>query len=231
MRGGGGSPFPTLILKIKYSPLQFFEKRPWLPSRICPDKRLFSLSPDFEKKKTIVCTPTHTQPNQPAEEEPPNSCGTWSEVPEVAEGGRRCPPKITQFHWSEKSRPSEDAGLQFNRCWSTMLWWLFVQEKISSAIAIYWERVIDPRPEVPPNPSPCFTHPPKNVSNMTGRRIHEESKCSKWDASLASAVQYNSSHLLHILCNTNRVFCPLCTIQFSSCIFCATNISHLRDYL
>ena len=153
--GGGGSPFPTLILKIKYSPLQFFEKRPWLPSRICPDKRLFSLSPDFEKKKTIVCTPTHTQPNQPAEEEPPNSCGTWSEVPEVAEGGRRCPPKITQFHWSEKSRPSEDAGLQFNRCWSTMLWWLFVQEKISSAIAIYWERVIDPRPEVPPNPTHC----------------------------------------------------------------------------
>ena len=31
------------------------------------------------------------------------------------------------------------------------------------------------------------------------------SKCSKWDASLASSVQYNSSHLLvlHFLCNTN----------------------------
>ena len=27
-----------------------------MPSRICPDKRLFSLSPVFEKKKTIVCT-------------------------------------------------------------------------------------------------------------------------------------------------------------------------------
>ena len=57
------------------------------------------------------------------------------------------------------------------------------------------------------------------------------SKCSKWDASLASAVQYNSSHLLHILCNTNRVFCPLCTIQFSSCIFFAQLTSHICEII
>ena len=36
------------------------------------------------------------------------------------------------------------------------------------------------------------------------------SKCSKWDASLASSAQYNPSHILHIISNTTRI---LCTIQ------------------
>ena len=55
------------------------------------------------------------------------------------------------------------------------------------------------------------------------------SKCSKWDASLASSVQYNPSHLLvlHILCNTNRIFCPY-NLPLASF---AQLTSHIWDYL
>ena len=58
------------------------------------------------------------------------------------------------------------------------------------------------------------------------------SKCSKWDASLASSVQYNSSHLLvlHILCNTNRVFCPCVQYNLLFASF-AQLTSHIWDYL